>query len=351
LHERICREASSCLAPGKLGEELSSVMGDLLYASLAKSTWQKYSSGWSALASFESELGSKVSWPMSVQEVRSFVVWCFFRRKLKPGSVKSYLSSIACLHRLKGLSPPPSDDNVVSSLMTGAQNLLMAAGEDWPNKRRAMTMPLLKHLGHNLASSGWSPATVQTIWSACLVSFFGSTRMGEILAENSSQFDPSSTLTWSCIKFRSDGSILLFIRLPKTRTKEGEFVDLFPFPESNCCPVKALEEQLSSQKRLGFGRQNDPVFTLPNGSFLTMEKLNKSLKELLSDIVDFEKDEISCHSFRAAVPSALSRFPDLATSDDIQGWGRWSSSCYRTYTRLKIDQKRKIFEKITWALS
>jgi hypothetical protein len=38
------------------------------------------------------------------------------------------------------------------------------------------------------------------------------------------------------------------------------------------------------------------------------------------------------------------------TSDDVKGWGRWSSDAYQRYTRLKVDQKRSIFEKIITAL-
>jgi len=81
-----------------------------------------------------------------------------------------------------------------------------------------------------------------------------------------------------------------------------------------------------------------------------MSAYNQALRILLEDLVDNTVDKISCHSFRAGLPSLLNRFPDLATQEDIKGWGRWSSEAYTRYTRLKIEQKQKIFEKITSVL-
>ena len=92
------------------------------------------------------------------------------------------------------------------------------------------------------------------------------------------------------------------------------------------------------------------MFTYPSGKFLTTTALNSAFKTLLSDVCDFTQDTISCHSLRAGIPSALTRFPDLLSSDDIKGWGRWSNEAYQRYTRLKVDQKREIFMKIVTAL-
>jgi hypothetical protein len=43
-------------------------------------------------------------------------------------------------------------------------------------------------------------------------------------------------------------------------------------------------------------------------------------------------------------------FPDLVTSDQIKGWGRWQSDCYQLYTRLSLMEKESIFGKIKTAL-
>ena len=326
-------------------------MCQLVHASLAAGTWSKYASGWKAFQDFEAFVSKTFTWPLSKDTLRGFAAFCISHRKLKPASVKTYLSSLVCLHKIKGFANYEVKDGLVEAILRGADNLIMSSPITTINSRRVMTMPLLRHLGHKLSLSGWCTDTQLTIWAAVLIGFFGTARMGELLAQHEHSFDTSSTLTWACVQYRPDNSFLLHIWLPKSGAKEGEFIDIFPFPGHSCCPVKALLSHLQAQKKLGWGRIQDPVFTYPSGKFLTPSGLNAIFKSLLGDICDFERNSISCHSLRAGIPSALSRFPDLMSSDDVKGWGRWSSEAYQRYTRLKIDQKREIFMKISSALS
>jgi hypothetical protein len=84
-------------------------------------------------------------------------------------------------------------------------------------------------------------------------------------------------------------------------------------------------------------------------AFFTSARLGE-LSALLPDFCVPGEDSISCHSFRAGIPSTLALFPDLAKTDDIKGWGRWHSDCFNRYTRLHHDQKKAIFDKITAAI-
>ena len=93
-----------------------------------------------------------------------------------------------------------------------------------------------------------------------------------------------------------------------------------------------------------------PVFRFKSGANLTAAHFNKVLASLLSDICAQGGNTISCHSFRSGIPSLISTFPDLATSDLIKGWGRWKSECYTLYTRLQLCQRSNIFDKIATAL-
>jgi len=288
---------------------------------------------------------------MSKEQLRGFTTFCLTVKKLQPSSARSYLSAIAALHRIKGFSNFEVKDDIITAALKGAGNLVMSAPNPPSSTRRAMSLQLLKHLGHRLKRTNWDPLTIQTIWAACTVAFFTSARMGELLSEEEHNFDASATLTWRCVKFRKDGSILLHLRQPKSSNKEGDFLDLFEFTGHNVCPIKAMNRLLLLQKESAPVSLSSPVFTLPDGKFLTTKKLNEILRSLFSDICDPSKNSISCHSFRAGVPSVLNKFPELASSDDIKGWGRWTSDCYQRYTRLKIEQKKKIFEKITWALT
>ena len=75
-------------------------------------------------------------------------------------------------------------------------------------------------------------------------------RIGELLSPWEDKLDPTATLTWACVKLRPDNSFLLHIKMPKMGTVEGEFVDIFPFPNLQLCPVSALRRHLSLQAKL-----------------------------------------------------------------------------------------------------
>ena len=213
-----------------------------------------------------------------------------------------------------------------------------------------MNLPLLKILGHNISLLSWDKSNIQTAWTAMTLAFFSSCRMGELLASRETSFDPTSTLTWADINFHEEDNVIIHIKNPKSNRQGGEFVDLFSFPGHGVCPVLALKEHRRLQIEAGLFQPKGPVFRFTSGKNLTPTFLNKLLKQLLTGVIQ-DVDSITNHSFRAAIPSALARFPDIASSGDIQGWGRWDSSCYMKYTRLKSDQKRAIFGRISYVIA
>ena len=332
---------------------LQDEVADLIHASLAKSTWNKYISAWAALEAYQTYVGRKLSWPLSHNTIRSYIAYLFKVRGLKHSSIKAYLASLSCLHKLKGFPNAEVKDDVVRCILRGAENLQMAAPPEKPNNRRVMTVSLLRYMGHKLASSGWEETATQSLWTASLAAFFGAARMGELLAETESWVDPTSTLTWSCVKYRKGtNSFLLHIKLAKMRSPEGEFIDLFPFDKfPGMCPVAALKKQWKLQKKMGRGRPQDPVFIYPSGNYVTKEAFNKALKILLKDVVDFGRDSITCHSFRAGLPSLIAQFPELMSLEDIKNWGRWSGEAYAKYIRLGDVQKMKLFNTIISVIS
>ena len=324
-------------------------VAELIHASLAASTWKKYESAWSALRTYEIYTRRPLQWPLSKETLRGYVAYLFKVRGLKTTSIRAYTSALACLHRLKGFPNHVVEDDVTRAIMRGAENLQMSAPQKKPNCRRVMTVHLLKHLGHRLATSGWERPATQSVWAASLTAFFGTARMGELLSPSESWADPSCTFTWSCVQYRQEtDSFLLHIRLAKMRSPQGEFIDLFPFRKiPGLCPVAALKKQWERQRSLGRGRPEDPVFTYPSGNFVTTEAFNKALRILLADVVDYSRDSITCHSFRAGLPSLISQYPELMSVEDIKSWGRWSGESYSKYTRLGDVQKKKLFDMIS----
>ena len=150
------------------------------------------------------------------------------------------------------------------------------------------------------------------------------------------------------MKFCSKDHILIHIKNPKSRHREGEFVDIFGFEGQNVCPVKALRALRASLREYN---PDSPVFSFGSGKNLTRRGFNVTLASLLTPHLGGEAKHISGHSFRAAIPAVLAKFPRLCNSLDIMGWGRWRSDAYLLYTRLKLDQKRCTFNLITELLN
>jgi len=207
------------------------------------------------------------------------------------------------------------------------------------------TWSLLRGIGNQIAKTEWNKDSKLTVWGACTTAFFGALRFGEILPQKSYDYCEMETLLCSDLKFRSDGSILMHIKLDKVRNMKGSFIVIFEFPLAGCCPVKTLEQM----KKTKFN-SNSPVFQFESGKNLCSTQLNMTLQKLLCPVIGPAAYQISGHSFRAGLPSARASKPDLANDKDIKAWGRWSSESYLLYTRLKHKQKKALFEKIVSVL-
>jgi len=320
----------------------------IINSAIAKSTWTKYSSALNTFACFEADSRKIFSWPLPISVCRAFIVWGSSVRKLSHATIKSYLSAIKFVHTLRGFNCEYiSKDATISLLLTGVSKIGLSQPSN--NTRRVVTIPLLITIGSRIARSPWDPLTKQVIWCAATTSFFGSLRLGEILAPSETDHSSVSDLTWNDVKASSPSSILIRIKQPKSGEKQ-EYVDLFPFPTHDLCPVAALKNLKKKQINAGIYDKNSPVFRFGSGKNLTMSHFNYVLSELLSDMCQPGISKITCHSFRAGIPSTISLFPELATSDLIKGWGRWASDCYSRYTRLKLPQKHNIFQQISGAL-
>jgi hypothetical protein len=156
------------------------------------------------------------------------------------------LAAIKFAHHIKGHL---TGDAILSVLLKGLTHKGLTLAKS--PTRRVMTFPLLLILGHKIANSSWNLLSKQVIWAASLTAFFGSTRLEEVLASEEKAFSPSSDLTWADIQITHRNSFLLRIKQPKSGEKEGEYVDIFPFPGYNCCPVKALKKLELLQKEMG----------------------------------------------------------------------------------------------------
>lgn len=312
-------------------------------AGLAKGTWERHTAAKNAFNLFEKFDSKRHDWPLSVESISNFIAWGFDHKNLKATTVKSYVNSLKTIHELKNLSSTNFNSKIVKIQLKGIENLEIYKTEVKAT-RKVMTLPLLKLIGHKIANSSWNTDSKQVCWTACCIAFFGCFRIGEIFAKTEYGYCPEDTLLWSDVKVINSDHILIHIKNPKSRAKEGEFVDIFPFKGHGTCPVKSLLKLKEMKKG---APQNSPVFCFNEGHCLTQRTFNRILSNILEEFLGSASKEISGHSFRAAIPSILAKNPDVSTRSDIMGWGRWNSTSYQSYTRLVLEQKRIIFSKIT----
>jgi hypothetical protein len=330
--------------------KLSEDFRNLMNSSVTGGTWGKYSSAFNAFTSFEAYNCTSYEWPLSTDVCRAFVVWGKSVRKWQHTTIKAYLAGLKFIHHLKGLQCSHLDsDPIILLLLKGAEHQAFSNPSLSPT-RRVVTFPMLLLLANRIAKSDWDQVSKQVIYTAATTAFFASTRLGEILASAERQHSLESDLLWEDVMFTPGDSILLRLKQPKSGAREGEYVDLFKFPGYKCCPVKAMKKLRQLLEGAGQCDPQLPVFRFKSGANLTMQHFNGVLAGLLSDVCKPGTDSISCHSFRAGIPSTLSLFPDLASEDHIKGWGRWKSDAYKNYTRLQLTQREGIFGRIAEAL-
>jgi hypothetical protein len=299
-----------------MGDDLPEHIVNIIAASYAKSSWSKLISVMNAVKKFEADSKSVCKFPMSQEFLLNFSAWGFHVKKWKASTISAYVSSLATIHKLRNM-----DDNVCNNFLTkrliqGVQNLEMYE-ECPPHTRKVMTLPLLIILGNQIAITSWTDTSKQIVWTAALLAFFGCMRFGELLTQNKNSYCPEDTLLWSDIKSLDSNSYLIHVKTPKSKAKEGEFVDIFEFEEFGVCPVAALRRL----KLMLGGVDSKPVFMFPEGHCLTLNCMNTLIKSLMYPVIGDFANYLSCHSFRSAIPSALGKIIEPGGGGGHKGLG------------------------------
>jgi hypothetical protein len=158
----------AALAINDSDQFLTNVLCELLSASLAKSSWDKYCSGWCAWLDFELTQDNCVKWPVNIQTFRKFAAWCIAHRNISHRTAMSYLYSVSIAHSLKGMSCVNyHDDKILKLMMSGAKHAYGNHSVICSNRRVANTYTL-KLISHELATSNWCDISKQTVWACCL---------------------------------------------------------------------------------------------------------------------------------------------------------------------------------------
>jgi hypothetical protein len=232
---------------------------ELVGASLARNTWKRYNSALRLWNRFRKESGKCfVFLDYETWDTR-FLVWGWRVRKIKVNTLKIYLSELKNLGNLAtGLETMGRD--LARVLERGMSNLGQTE-----KKSSASVYPLtiadLRKIRKGLTFFS-KKLTGQSIWTCCLVAFWGAFRLGELLGNDGTRFEKFSSLLWEDVTLTKD-SAKICIKSAKVRGPPGNLSVLFPIPDLDLCPVRALARLKDSEKNLGMGEGGSPVSGKP----------------------------------------------------------------------------------------
>ena len=339
--------ASSALPPGTPQNYIDSATAAFT-ASVATSTQSTYRTALGHLQKAEAILGQQFSSPPSEKEMVFFTSY-LTQRNVASSTVRSYLSGLRYISLSRGASHHTKLPELGAQIVAGSSNLKKdSRAEASKPKRRPITINMLLILQHAIATHhSWTDHEKSLRWSVMLLGYWGSFRMGELLENEKSKFNPNCSLLPSDLKFHDD-SVSVWIRNPKVWKHGGDIVEVWVVEEKvQLDPVVALKRFLSLRgSNLGSAAEDCPVFLHQDGSQYTKTELNKDLKDLLSlyPSLASSHDKYSGHSFRAGIATLLSSLN--FTEDQIKKWGRWSSMAYMSYVQDQT-KRRETRKQIT----
>ena len=317
--------------------------------SLAKGTWSSYSTAYKHIEKCQADTGKRINFPMTTNDVLLFTSWLLTTREIKASSAEVYLSALRQIHLIKGMVIPCLRPDIVKTILQGAkhQDTIRERLNNKP-KRLPVTENMMKMIKLELGSQGFSYKKMRLIWTVCSISFFGGTRIHEILSRNEGSFDPAFTLLWRDIQIKrvkigkeTEEILQLTLKSPKEdRIGKEVIIDIYA-SHGLLCPVKAFKKWLKTNPPKDSGK---PAFRDESGIPLTGRKLNEILKRCLEKHIDYKNGFISSHSFRAGIASLMGT---LGYSDSqIKAVGRWSSSAFENYIKLPRTKRAEMARKI-----
>jgi hypothetical protein len=248
---------------------------------------------------------------------------------------------------LLGFKIKKKNSKAVKIVLKGAENL-----QNLRNKKSVkadpFTFAVLKKFRKVLKATKWRKESKAAVWGACCLGYFGAFRAGELLPKKETVFDKFSDLLWTDVKF-FEGGVEIKLKAPKISLPGGDLVDVFVFPDSKFCPVRALKRLKNAQQQKGVWDPLLPVFRFGSGKNLTVFRLSNIIKNLLRK-TSLRSKNFSARSLRSGLPSDMEGRPDLMQDEHIKNWGRWRSSSYQIYMKNDRVQRQWIFDKICTAL-
>ncbi len=279
----------------------------------------------------------------------AFICWCKEKKNLKAETVKQYLGAIKKISKLllalrtdKNGNKSKGEKMLGEILLRGYKNMERGKRKRTPVK--PVNLTILREIHRNMIHSGLSKGTRLAVWAACVLAFWGSFRLAEILPSKLLAFDKFSDLLWNDIHWKQK-SVLVNIKQPKVPNGWSDTVEIFQIPATYFCPRRALKKLMHYWDRKEKNFEHRPVFRTSSGKILTKGKFLKLIRKELRQSEGFSKG-ITGKSFRSGLPSELENFTDDFKERHIKILGRWKSNAYQSYIRKGRKEKKRVIKEI-----
>lgn len=316
--------------------ELNKTVEQLWICSLSKKTQSVYGTGFAHYKRFL--LLNNINFvddlpPISEDNLIFFVAHCFKVLNLHYTTIKLYLCGIR-YHYLKANCNDPLALYNGSPLprLSLILNSIKKSQTITKKVRLPITFDILEQIVLRLQKGVFSSFIDLMLSTACIVSFFGFMRCGEITVQNASDFDPAVSLCISDINFINDFATLTLKRSKTDPFKKGITIQFHKI-DRPLCPYIALQNYLHKRKQLfPCNTESDPLFVTEDGIVLQRSFFINKVRHVL-DLCGYNAYQYSGHSFRigAGTTAGQAKIEDHM----IKTLGRWSSDCYCTYIRTQ----------------
>jgi hypothetical protein len=192
--------------------------------------------------------------------------------------------------------------------------------------------------------SSFTKGTRLAVWAACVLAFWGSFRLTEILPSKLLAFDKFSDLLWDDIHWKKE-RVLVNIKQPKVPNGWSDTVEVFQVPATYFCPRRALKKLKHYWDKKEENFEHRPVFRISSGEILTKGKFLKLIQKELQQSEGFARG-ITGKSFRSGLPSELENFPEDFKERHLKILGRWKSNAYQSYIRKDRKEKKRVIKEI-----
>ncbi|XP_054844607.1 integrase/recombinase xerD homolog [Eublepharis macularius] len=287
-------------------------------SSVAPSTLKSYSAAVDRFVAFTWGAGGGALCPPSQDEVLRYLAHLRALGRA-PRTMRRDLAAVSFFCKTLGF-PDPCCGFIPRRAIEGWARL----APPLPDKRRPISLPILRRILRVLPDLCWSAFEAQLFRAAFSLAFFGALRVSELVA--GSQADTSGrALSFTDVSW-SPRQVVITTRRSKTDQRgKGAAICLRAARQGAACPVRAVKAYLGIRPQ-----QQGPFLIHRDLSPLTRYQFSSLLRACL-ETAGLPSSQFGTHSFRigAATAAAGLGLPDKA----IMAIGRWRSRAFRSYIR------------------